>query len=45
MENHPAVPDVIVENNPDSKSKGQDPQLKKAVTLLLNQIDNQHKTN
>ena len=39
MEHGPAVPDVIVDNAPDSKAKGEDPQLKKAVDVLLNQID------
>jgi tricorn protease len=40
MEHGPAVPDVLVENAPDSKAKGEDPQLKKAVELLLQQINN-----
>lgn len=39
MENGPAVPDVIIDNAPDSKAKGEDPQLKKAVEVLLGQID------
>ncbi len=39
MENGPAVPDVIVDNEPDSKAKGEDPQLKRAVEVLLGQID------
>jgi Tol biopolymer transport system component/C-terminal processing protease CtpA/Prc len=38
MEHGPAVPDVIVENAPDSKAKGKDEQLKKAVDILLQQI-------
>lgn len=41
MEHGPAVPDVIVDNAPDSKAKGEDPQLKKAVEVLLGQIDGQ----
>ena len=39
MEHGPAVPDVIVDNAPDSKAKGEDPQLRKAVDVLLGQID------
>ncbi|MEN0003285.1 MAG: S41 family peptidase [Bacteroidota bacterium] len=38
MEHGPAVPDIILDNAPDSKAKGQDPQLKKAVNTLLKQI-------
>jgi Tol biopolymer transport system component/C-terminal processing protease CtpA/Prc len=39
MENGPAVPDVIIDNEPDSKAKGEDPQLRRAVEVLLGQID------
>lgn len=39
MEHGPAVPDVLVENAPDSKANGKDDQLKKAVEILLEQID------
>jgi C-terminal processing protease CtpA/Prc/Tol biopolymer transport system component len=39
MEWGPAVPDIIVNNNPDGKAKDQDAQLKKAVESLLQQID------
>ncbi|PSR11212.1 MAG: peptidase S41 [Bacteroidetes bacterium] len=35
MEHGPAVPDFIVENAPDSKAKGEDEQLRKAVDVLL----------
>ncbi|TXE15477.1 PDZ domain-containing protein [Psychroserpens burtonensis] len=38
MEFGPAVPDVLVNNNPDDKSKGHDTQLKKAVETLLKQL-------
>ncbi|MDO5981485.1 S41 family peptidase [Flavivirga spongiicola] len=38
MELGPAVPDVLVFNNPDDKSKKEDTQLKKAVDVLLTQI-------
>ncbi len=41
MENGPAVPDIIVENAPDSKAKDEDPQLKRAVEELLQQINQQ----
>jgi C-terminal processing protease CtpA/Prc len=40
MDFYPAVPDIIVENAPDAKAKGNDEQLKKAVEELLKQIDN-----
>ena len=36
MEHGPAIPDVIVTNPPDARAKGEDPQLKKAVEVLLN---------
>jgi C-terminal processing protease CtpA/Prc len=39
MENGPAVPDIVVENAPDSKAKDEDPQLKRAVEELLQQIN------
>jgi tricorn protease len=39
MEHGPAVPDIIVHNEPDSKAKGEDPQLKRAVDELLKEID------
>ena len=35
----PAVPDIILENAPDAKSKGVDEQLKAAVDQLLKDID------
>ena len=38
MEFNGAIPDFIVKNNPDSKSKGDDRQLKKAVEQLLLKI-------
>jgi tricorn protease len=38
MELGPAVPDILVNNNPDDKSKGEDTQLKTAVETLLNQL-------
>ena len=38
MELGPAVPDVLVFNNPDDKSKGEDTQLKTAVETLLKQL-------
>ncbi len=39
MEHGPAVPDVIVENAPDSKANGDDPQLKKSVEILLSEME------
>ena len=39
MEQIPAKPDHYVVNPPDAKGKGEDPQLIKAVQLLLEQID------
>jgi len=39
MEHGPAVPDIIIDNSPDSKAENKDPQLKKAVNELLKQID------
>ena len=38
MEHGPAVPDVIIYNQPDSKVKGNDEQLAKAVDLLLQEV-------
>ncbi|MBN1301503.1 MAG: PD40 domain-containing protein [Melioribacteraceae bacterium] len=39
MDFYPAVPDIIVYELPADKSKGEDPQLKKAVEELLKQLD------
>ncbi len=39
MENGPAVPDIILDNAPDSKANNRDEQLKRAVDELLRQID------
>ncbi|MTI30365.1 PDZ domain-containing protein [Cytophagales bacterium RKSG123] len=39
MELGPAVPDIVIDNAPDSKAKGEDEQLKKATEELLKQID------
>ncbi len=38
MELGPAVPDVLIENAPDARAKGEDEQLRKAVEVLLEQI-------
>ncbi|MGB0978791.1 MAG: S41 family peptidase, partial [Croceimicrobium sp.] len=43
MENGPAVPDVLVENPPASRAKNEDAQLKKAVEILLEQIEKPNK--
>ncbi|MFW5947069.1 MAG: S41 family peptidase [Gemmatimonadota bacterium] len=39
MENGPAVPDVIVPSTPHDRADGQDAQLRRAVEVLLRQID------
>ena len=39
MEHGPAVPDIEVFNMPDSKAKGEDPQLQRAVDQLLSEIE------
>lgn len=39
MEHHPAVPDILVENPPAYKARNVDPQLKRAVEELLEQLD------
>ena len=39
MEHGPAVPDVLVDNPPASKANGDDPQLRRAVETLLQDID------
>ncbi len=41
MEHGPAVPDIVVDNPPGSKARGEDPQLEVAVGTLLEQIDGQ----
>ena len=38
MDFSPAIPDILVENDPDGKAKGQDKQLKRAIEELLKQI-------
>ncbi len=39
MENGPAVPDVLIHNSPDYRAKQIDEQLKKAVELLLKDLE------
>ncbi|MGB0837782.1 MAG: S41 family peptidase [Flavobacteriaceae bacterium] len=39
MEHGPAVPDYIVTNPPGSRARGEDPQLKKAVEVLMSEIE------
>ncbi|MCB0634978.1 MAG: PDZ domain-containing protein, partial [Lewinella sp.] len=41
MEHGPAVPDILVENPPNNRGLGQDDQLKRAVEVLLSEIDDQ----
>jgi tricorn protease len=38
IENHGVQPDVVVDNPPDLVLKGQDPQLQKAIDMLMEQI-------
>jgi tricorn protease len=39
FENHEIVPDEIVRNDPNALTEGRDPQLERAVELLLEQLD------
>ena len=38
VENHGVQPDIVVENRPDLVVKGQDPQLEKAIEVVMKQI-------
>ncbi|MFK5879082.1 MAG: S41 family peptidase, partial [Flavobacteriaceae bacterium] len=38
MDFTPAMPDIVVQNNPDDKAKGKDTQLKRAVDELLKDL-------
>jgi tricorn protease len=38
IENHGVEPDVVVDNRPDLVVKGQDPQLEKAIEMVMQQI-------
>lgn len=38
VENHGAVPDILVENDPESVLRGADPQLEKAIEVVLKKI-------
>ncbi len=38
MEHGPAVPDIIIDNPPDARAKGIDPQLKQAVDELMKEL-------
>lgn len=42
MENGPAVPDIVLDNPPNVRELNEDAQLKKAVEVLINQIDNKN---
>ncbi|MGA7566676.1 MAG: PDZ domain-containing protein [Terriglobales bacterium] len=44
VENHGVQPDVVVDNRPDLVMKGQDPQLDKAVEMLMDEIKANPKT-
>jgi tricorn protease len=39
IENHGVEPDVVVDNRPDLVMKGQDPQLEKAIELVMKDIE------
>jgi tricorn protease len=39
IENHGVQPDIVVENRPDLVVKGQDPQLVKAIELVMKEIE------
>ena len=38
VENHGVQPDIVVENRPDQVVKGQDPQLEKAIEVVMKEI-------
>jgi len=38
IENHGVQPDIVVENRPDLVVKGQDPQLEKAIEVVMKEI-------
>ncbi len=44
IENRGVQPDVVVDNPPDLVVKGQDPQLEKAIDILMQQIKANPKT-
>ena len=39
IENHGVAPDIVVDNRPDLVVKGQDPQLEKAIEVLMKEIE------
>ena len=39
MENHGALPTVMVDNRPDLVAQGRDPQLEKAIELVMKAIE------
>ncbi len=43
VENHGVQPDVVVENRPDQVVKGRDPQLEKAIDLVMQEIQSNPK--
>ena len=44
VENHGVQPDIVVENRPDLVVKGEDPQLTKAIELVMKEIEAHPKT-
>ena len=43
IENHGVQPDIVVENRPDLVVKGQDPQLEKAIEVVMKEIQSNPK--
>jgi tricorn protease len=44
IENHGVEPDIVVENTPDKVAKGHDPQLERAISILMKEIQEHPKT-
>jgi tricorn protease len=44
IENHGVEPDIVVENTPDKTANGQDPQLERAISILMKDIQEHPKT-
>jgi tricorn protease len=44
VENHGVEPDIVVENTPDKTLNGHDPQLERAVSMLMKEIQEHPKT-
>ena len=44
MENHGAEPDIVVDNSPELVMQGRDPQLEKAIEIVMESIEEDPKT-